>query len=227
MNGQRPVRFAVVTEGPSDLLVLRAVVQKLVPDAVVVPVHPEVPLSAYPEYGAARGGAGRGSGWRGVKAWCQDYGATLELFMTAVVGEEYDALVIHVDASMADKIGAERDCPPARSTTDALRGAVTTGWLARDVLPATVILATPSKSTDAWVVSALPRPPANIECDKAIENELVRRRHLRRRDGEVKKTRKAYEPLARKVADRWSDVRRHCTEAQRFGAEVEAFARAD
>jgi hypothetical protein len=223
MNGRRPLRFAVVTEGPSDLLVLRAVIEKLAPDAAVVPVHPEVPLNAYPEYRAARGGADRGTGWKGVRAWCQEFGPTLELFMAAVVGEEYDALVVHVDASMADKVGAENACPPARATTDALRRVITLTWLGREELPASVILATPSKSTDAWVVATLTNPPVNLECDKGIEGELVRRRLLRRRDGEVKKPRTRYERLARGVADHWTVVQRHCSEANRFGIEVLAF----
>ena len=224
MSDERPVRFAVVTEGPSDLLVLRGVIQRLVPSAVVVPVHPEVPLDAYPEFRAAAGGSHHGTGWRGVQAWCQEYGSTLEVFMAAVAGDEYDALVIHTDASMADKVGAERDCPPARSTTDALRAVITASWLARQRLPATVILATPSKSTDAWVVSALPTPPADVECDKGIEDVLVRRRLLRRRNSEIKKPRKAYERLAREVARRWTEVQARCTEARRFGADVEALA---
>ena len=225
MSDQSPVRFAVVTEGPSDLLVLRGVIQKLVPNAVVVPVHPEVPLGAYPEFQAAAGGAYRGTGWRGVQAWCEEYGPTLELFMAAVAGDEYDALVIHTDASMADKVGAERDCPPARSTTDALRAVITGTWLARERLPATVILVTPSKSTDAWVVSALRNPPPNLECDKGIEKLLMGRQLLRKRNGEIKKPRRVYERLAREVAHRWAEVRARCTEAQRFGADVAALGR--
>ena len=220
MNGQPPVRFAVVTEGPSDLLVFRGVLQKLVPDAVVVPVHPEVPLAAYPEFHAAAGGAHRGTGWRGVEAWCLEYGPTLELFMSAVAGDEYDVLVIHVDASMADKVGAEHPCPPPDATTNALRAVITGAWLTRERLPAGVVLVTPSKSTDAWVVSALPNPPAGLECDKAIEEVLVRRRLLRRRDGEVKKPRAAYERLARDVARRWTLVRGRCSEAERFHVNV-------
>ena len=220
MSSRRPARLAIVTEGTSDFLVLRAVIRKAIPDAEVVPVHPEVPLGAYPEYHRAVGTAGRGTGWRGVKAWCEDYRETLQFFMRAVVGDEYDALVIHVDASMADKVGAERQCPPARATTDALRDVVLRDWLRHPDAPWFLAFATPSKSTDAWVVAALRIPARDLECEKGVEAMLCRRRYLRRKDGRVVKPRSRYEPLANRVAKHLALVRKRCTEADRFLSDL-------
>ncbi|MEW6364369.1 MAG: hypothetical protein AB1714_06985 [Acidobacteriota bacterium] len=220
MTSRRPGRFAVVTEGPSDYLVLRAVIRKVFPGAEVVPVHPEVPLAAYPEYHRAAGTGGRGTGWRGVKAWCEDYGDTLRLFMRAVVGDEYDALGIHIDASMADKVGAERPCPPARATTDQLRRVVIRDWLGLREMPGFLAFATPSKSTDAWVVAALRIPVQDLECDKAVERLLWQKKHLRMKDGRVLKPRSKYESLAAHVANELALVRKLCTESDRFITDI-------
>src|SRR5258706_279899 len=127
---ERALRFAIVTEGPSDYLVLRSVINKILPEAEVVPVQPEVPIAPYPEYRAALGGSSRGAGWLGVRAWCMDYaGSDLELFMKAVVGQEFDGLIVHADASMAGNVGIENSCPPASATTDPLRRIITADWL--------------------------------------------------------------------------------------------------
>ena len=63
-----PLRFAVVTEGPGDFLVLSAAIKALLPGADVVPIHPEVPVAAWPEYARVKSSA-LGTGWRGVRAW--------------------------------------------------------------------------------------------------------------------------------------------------------------
>jgi hypothetical protein len=219
---RRPTRIAVVTEGPGDFLVVRAIINSLAPEADVVPVHPDVPVAAYPEYAASAASGVPGAGWRGVKAWCEEYGDTLDLFMGSVVGDEYTALIIHVDTAMADKVGAERPRPPARATTDALRAIITGTWLNLDATPPFVVLATPSKCTDTWVVAALGEALPQLECDFAVENVLVRKRRFRRREGEVKKPRRQYEPLARLVAAKWSEVCAVCTEAERLQNELSA-----
>jgi hypothetical protein len=132
------------------------------------------------------------------------------------VGDEYDALVVHVDAAMADKVDAERPCPPPRATTDELRRVISQDWLRRHPLPRFVVVTTPSKTTDTWAVAALGIRTLNLECDKGAEALLVAGKRLRRRFGQVKKPRRAYEALAHKVADQWTQVRKVCTEARRF-----------
>ena len=56
------MRLAIVSEGPSDYLVLRSVIEKLLPGVEVLPIHPDLPVVPYPEYAAAVGSAHRGSG---------------------------------------------------------------------------------------------------------------------------------------------------------------------
>jgi hypothetical protein len=166
VSPSRVRRLALVSEGPSDYVVLREIVQKVIPDAEVIPLHPELPLAAYPEYTEAVGGVRRGAGWRGVKAWCEEYqGEDLELLLRGVVGREYDALIVHVDASMADKLGIDAACPPASATTDPLRRVVVEEWLAFETPPPYLLLATPSKMTDAWVVATRWPEHPDLECD--------------------------------------------------------------
>jgi len=226
VSGERGLRFAIVTEGPSDFLVLRSVLLRLLPESEVVAIQPEVPLAAYPEFRAAAGGSYLGSGWRGVRSWCQRYGGDdLELFLGAVVGDRYDALVIHVDASMAHNLGIEElPCPPVSATTEPLRQIVVREWLALETKPEYLLLATPSKSTDAWVLAAYTPDHPNVECDFSVERILAKKHKLPVRNGQVKKTRSLYEPLAEQVGQDLTNVRRACSEADRFAREVGDFA---
>jgi hypothetical protein len=225
VTAKKHLRIAVVSEGPSDYLVLRSVIAKILPGAEVVPVHPEVPIAAYPEYRRASGTASRGTGWLGVKAWCVEYsGYYLELFLSAVVGEEFDGLIVHLDASMAGNVDIDMACPPASATTDPLRKVVIEGWFGFSSQPSFLVLVTPSKSTDAWVLAALEPGHPDLECDIAIENALVKLGKLRKSHGRVRKPRDRYEALARVVGVQLSQVRGLCSEAERFTTDLLHFA---
>lgn len=222
MTPRSGLRLAIVSEGPSDYLVLRSVIEKILPGSEVLPIHPDLPVAVYPEYGAAVGGAHRGSGWLGVKAWCADYsGEDLELFLRAVVGQEYDGLIVHVDASMAGNLDINEPCPPVSSTTEPLRRVIVEDWLRLVSQPSFLVLATPSKTTDAWVVAALDPSRSNLECDHGVERALVRLGRLRTKGGRVQKSRDRYESLARAVAAKISQVRSCCSEADRFATDIE------
>ncbi len=87
------------------------------------------------------------------------------------------------------------------------------------------MLARPSKQTDAWIVAALdPRytPADGIECEHPIDRELWRRGHLRMRDGEVKKSRRALAPLLQRLVADLPRVCAICSQAERFRAEFAA-----
>lgn len=123
---------------------------------------------------------------------------------------------------MAHNVHGLLPCPPARDTADALRRVVAQGWLGRSSLPDFVVLATPSRSTDTWIVASLEPPYSGnqpLECDDGAEGELVRRRLLRRRDGEVKKPEAKYRPLAEEMARKLDHVCSLCSEAERFREE--------
>lgn len=204
------MRIGIVTEGTSDFLVLSAILESVLPGTETMALWPDTAVGGKPY------------GWRGVKSWCEENGSRLETLMRGIPGKELDLLVVHVDCSMADKVDARRPCPPARDTADALRVVVRRDWVRRDELRS-LLTVTPSQTTDAWVGCVLEpeyRPAIDVECDLGVESELVRRRILRRKSGEVKKPGRVYQRLAASVVEGLSRVRSLCPEADRFCGEA-------
>ncbi len=208
------IRVGIVAEGKSDCLALEELLRAIHPDIDFLRLRPDMTLAS-----------GSPHGWRGVKAWCQQEGKRLETLLAGVTGLPIHLLVIHVDCSMAHNVGALLPCPPARATADVLREVVVRDWLDRASLPEFVVLATPSRTTDTWVVAALDPPYSGkepLECDDLAERELVRRRLLRLRDGEVKKPDARYRPLVEMMVKDLARVCTLCTEATRFQEEFSA-----
>ena len=145
---------------------LRAVVRALLPDTdfVFLTLQPEESLAFSP----ART-AGTGVGWVGVYLWCRQSaseggGSVSGSFALS----NHDVLVVHVDADVAGKtygsgniqdtpqndLPCEAPCPPVNATTNALR-TVILNWLGEDEAHPQIVLCTPSKNMDAWVLAAL------------------------------------------------------------------------
>lgn len=202
------LRAGIVAEGKSDWLALEEIMRTVRPDIELERLRPDLTLVSRSPHG-----------WRGVKAWCRENGSRLEALMSGVVGRPLHLLVIHTDCSMAHNEDASHPCPPARATADALREVITGAWLGFEDLPRFVVLATPSLTVDTWIVAAL--DPAyegrvHLECDDKAERELVRRRLLRLKDGEVKKPERQFLPLVEKMVEKLDDVCSTCSEAARF-----------
>ncbi len=159
-------------------------------------------------------------GWQGVKAWCEENGNRLKILMKGVAGRTLDLLIIHVDASMAHNVSAQHPCPPPSDTTDALRHVMISQWLKTKPLPPFVVLATPSKMTDTWILAILNSQTQNLECDFKVENRLVALGHFRKKQKQIKKPRTKYFPLTQKVAANINSVCQICTEADRFVKEL-------
>ncbi len=208
------IRVGLVAEGPSDCLALEEMIRTVEPEADFLRIRPDMTLVSRSPHG-----------WTGVRAWCREMGPLLESFLSADPGLPLHLLVIHLDCSMAHNVGADRVCPPADATSNALREIVIGEWLGRASLPSFLVLATPSLTTDTWIVAAL-EPPFQgeilLECDPQAEREMVRRKLLRLRDGEVKKPAAKYEPLAKQMAQRFAEVCASCSEAARFRADLAA-----
>lgn len=212
----------IVTEGKRDFPIFEAIVKKLCPAVEdVLLVHP--PSDELP---AGRESAVNVTGWTGVRRWCQRYGTRLTRFMQDY-GEPLDLLVIQVDASIARRpeIDLEQPCPPASDTTNALRSLVVE-WIGGQV-PDGVVVAVPSKTSDAWVCAALAGGDELLECDPEPLERLTGVGDLGFRlkqtsDGQVRKpTAGRYRiHLAPKVAARFDQVRGACSEAERFALEV-------
>lgn len=208
------MRVAIVAEGPSDQILLERLVRSLRPVSDVIRVQPEPTLGR------------RGSGWKGVRAWCREFGPSLEDFMGADPERPIDVLIVHVDCSMAHNVGAQKGCPPAAATADELRKVVLHDWLRLNAQPWWLVMATPSTSSDTWIAAATAPPPRSlgpVECiaTQDIERHLISRKAFKRKtNGQVAKPGRMYEALAEQAVARIANLRRACSQADRLCAEL-------
>ena len=229
-----PLRVAAAVEGPTDAIVLRAVLDRLLGNA-------EFEFQTLQPEGSAVFGSApfgkTGVGWGGVYRWARqsatEGGGSVA---GSSVLSNHDLLIIHVDADVAgttyasagvrhppcQDLPCERDCPPADQTTNALR-TVVLRWLGLRRSVPRLILCTPSKNTEAWVIAAVwPENPLMLrgdwECHPNPQHQL-RAMPLARR---VRKRATDYRAKQREIAAAWPGVSARCTEASRFEREFRA-----
>ena len=226
-----PLRIAAVIEGPTDAIVLEAILSALLPDTdfEFQTLQPEGSVA----FGSAPFNR-TGVGWVGVYRWsrqsvCEGGGS--------VSGSSalpyHDVLIVHVDADVASKTYAdgniqdapyedlpcEEPCPPPDGTTNALR-AVVLNWLGEHECPPRIVLCTPSKSIETWVLAAI-WPENDVirrddwECRPNPEGQLAALPGHRR----FKKRPDDYRRKQSEIAKAWPEVSARLTEAARFEAE--------
>ena len=170
-----PLRIAAAVEGPTDTIVLRAILRAVLQtDFHFQTLQPE---------GSAAFGSSPSSGtggWVGVYRWSRQSASESGGSVSGSSAlSHHDVLIVHVDADVAgktyasggvrdaprDDLPCEAPCPPPDDTTNALR-AVVLDWLGEDECPSRIVLCTPSRSTEAWVLAAL-WPEGNVvrRCD--------------------------------------------------------------
>lgn len=227
----------LVCEGDTDVAILSALAEALVPGDVIVDcVQPERPLDRAAQYGELW------SGWEGVRRWCRrqcerfgDLAAAMS--QPPLAGSQ--AVVVHIDADVADPDGlnCRKDCPPPEDTADVLRD-VLLCWCNARAAPPRVVLCIPSKAIEAWVYAALcAHHDLNgewLECRDGPESllaglpgkpKLVRRERQPAPKGASRRWRKvpdAYRTAAPRVAQAWPRVCKVCTQAERFDRELRA-----
>ncbi|NQT34985.1 hypothetical protein HQ587_07340 [bacterium] len=209
------MRVGIVAEGITDILVIEKIVRSCLDDIDVKRIQPDYPHCL-----------GSKSGWKGVRSWCEEFGEELETYLIGITNKPINVLIIHLDASMAHKVNANKPCPPASDSTDILRDIIRMNWLGLQSKPPYLVFVTPSLQTETWVVGVLDQTFPNLECSDKVEGELVRRRKLRwkggrRRPRKLQKSYKRYKPLAKQVAESFQDLCKICTEADRFKNETE------
>ncbi len=228
------MNIGTVVEGPTDRLVLEAVLSEIIPgEHRYFPLQPSTPLGA------------TGTGWKGVRRWCQEtwqrQGSSLDQIISGETGAPLDLLVIHIDADFAAEDDLQDDdapvadvqqpCPPAAATADKLRQVVA-HWLGQEDLPLPVVLAIPAQDTETWVFAAL-YPDDELcsredyECLHAGRDHPAYRltlgeygKYLRRTSGRIRKSVPSYREIAPQVAASWKTVRRICPQAERFDNEI-------
>jgi len=227
-----PVRVALVVEGPTDVVVLRAAIGALLENREfeVTALQPELSNALEPH---------TGGGWTAIYLWCrQMLNQAGGLAQTNSLFKTFDLLVLQVDADVAGKRYTddsriqnppddlplkECPCPPPNATTDALRRVIL-GWLDESSLPARTVLSTPSKSTETWVLAALflndgTPSTVELECQTNIEailqNKPLDQRLIRSGHKQIK----AYRERESVLRIAWPKVRAKCSEAERFSQD--------
>jgi hypothetical protein len=231
-----PLRIGFVVEGPTDRVILESVLSRLLEGREYEPVQLNPLLSD--AFAAVTAG-----GWTQVYFWCRQ---TAEQAGGAVrnapLFETFDMLIVHVDADVADKSYADdqrivttatdlpctQPCPPASTTADALR-TVMLDWMGEVLVPPRMVLCTPSKSIETWVLVALfPQNQfasgAAVECHYNAQAQLQSRQISRRLIRGGKKDIQKYRERGPDIAAEWVRVRERCSEAERFSIEFLAVA---
>ena len=226
------LRVALVAEGPTDGIVLGAALQSILEPRTFIMTQLQ------PEGSVAFGSLG--TGWGGVYRWCKQSAARGggQLSRDDLLFLEYDLLIVHVDADVADKnysdavitpeacdppLPCAQACPPALATCDALRS-VLLGWCGESVVPGRLVLCVPSKSTEAWVVAALFPDDlevvrgSNFECYADPESRLAQQKKRHR----IKKNQTQYRARAGELKAQWSRVSSKLGQSGRFTAEIRA-----
>jgi hypothetical protein len=224
-----PLRVALVGEGPTDGVIIEAALRSMLQE------RPFVLQQIFPEGSASFGELG--TGWVGVYRWCHQSarrgGGRLQ--NDALVFQNYDLLLLHLDADVAGTqynrgsitpdandgtLPCERDCPPAADTTNALRK-VLLSWCGETAPPVRTVICMPSKNTEAWVLAALfPGDQAvrkGIECYPNSEGRLGQQRKAKR----IRKTKRDYEVHTKEVEAAWPRLASPLSlgEAWRFRSE--------
>ena len=229
-----PVRVAAAVEGPTDEIVLEAILKYIMGNIEfdLQILQPER-SAAFESFSPSR----TGFGWGGVYRWCRQSAAEGGGAVSgSSVLSNHDLLVIHVDADVAGKTYASariRDaprqdlpcnqpCPPPSATTTALR-TVVLGWLGESHCPSQVVLCTPSMNMDAWVVASVwPNNSVvtrgNWECHPNPAGQLGALSRARR----FRKSKKDYHAKQNDMTNGWHNVSHILTEAGRFDREFRA-----
>ncbi|MFH1139719.1 MAG: hypothetical protein V1816_26890 [Pseudomonadota bacterium] len=230
-----PIRVAFVVEGPTDFIILRAIVERLLKGNDFVPqvLQPEIS-------DAFKITPGDDGGWPGIYRWCRQAadqgGGNLDGDFLFTV---HDLLIFQIDADVAGttyaaghiknpipgaSLPCEEKCPPASTTTNNLRNIVSV-WLGGNPLPQQVVMCIPSKALETWVlIGMFPSDAAvvkgDIECRDKPGHTLRSKPKEKRLISGNKKIIEKYEEFARRIAEQWSVIREKCTEARRFETEL-------
>lgn len=220
----KPLKVGLVTEGPTDNLLL----QELLNHLVGVEHHF---LTLQPKQSETPGFGEYGGGWKGVRAWCQDYRTK---HFQEIEKLQLDLLIIHLDADVAreKEIACTCPCPPAQNTCKALDQCVR-NWL-QIYVTSNLVLCLPADNMETWVLAAFDnqtpyhQPPEQpLECvekpDMIISNQGYKgpKPLLKRKEGKPKKTKREYEEnLVPVVLNNWAEVTRICPQAATFEQDI-------
>lgn len=226
------MRIGTVVEGPTDRLLLKAIIDKVCPG-----VHEYRDLQPA-DVGSSFGE--RGTGWKGVRRFCFDIWQQLNTDLFDFIKDyEFDLLVIHVDADIVSETDLQEalnypiePCPPVTPTIASLRE-ILAQWLnlkSASEFPPQLILAMPSQDSENWLFAGL-YPDDNLcrqagyECIYSLNSRQhpaylltleAYGRVLQRKEGKLKKSNRKYEDVLPELILAWDEVCLICSQAQAF-----------
>ena len=232
-----PLRVALVAEGPTDGIVIEAALRSILRERSFVLKQ------IFPEGSAAFDQLG--TGWVGVYRWCHQSAkrGMGHLRNDALIFQNYDLLLLHVDADVAASnyqegsisitstdglLPCELACPPASDTTNEVRS-VLLSWCGEATVPEKIVLCTPSKNTEAWVMAALFPDDSSvtqgIECHPTPQQRL----NLQPKRRRIRKSKRDYQENAAKLVAAWPTLSspQSLSEAYRFELEFLAAVSAE
>jgi hypothetical protein len=226
-----PLKIAFVVEGPTDFIMLKTVIANLLKGRDFIPqvLKPEMSEAFKPV-------PGKDGGWPGVCRWClqvaEQGGGRLS---NSPLFGFLDLLILQLDADVAGAhysaghiqnpfpdptLPCEEPCPPPSATTDRLRNIVLR-WLGEPATPPQVVLCTPSKALETWLlVSLFPEDTvakkSDVECHPKPAETLQGKPTECRLVRSGRKDREMYLKCAPQFVSKWHDVTATCSEAARF-----------
>ncbi|MBW8313155.1 MAG: hypothetical protein K0M64_14120 [Rhizobium sp.] len=218
-----------MTEGVTDQIVLEELVGEWLDGEDFIPSQIQPPGSdAFDDLGYSLS-----QGWKGVVEWCRSRRAEISECRRSVIAN-VDLLVIHLDSDVADD-------PEFIDLALSGQGLVGTGaeivragllGLLPEVSASNVVLCTPARDIECWVLCALFPDLADRHLPIEVHHEpgalLVGRPHklVRRKDGRLRKIPAAYAQHAGRIVEGWGNCvdgePPRCPEALRFMDEVKA-----
>lgn len=229
-----PLRIACVVEGPTDFIMLKEVVARLLKGRDFVPIVLQPEMSE-----AFKTTPGEDAGWPGVCRWClQSKEQGDGRLSNNPLYSFHDLLFLQLDADVASSsyanghisdpfpestLPCEEPCPPPSATTDRLREVVLK-WMGETATPSRTVFCIPSKALETWVLVGLfPDDDIamreDVECRSNPAATLQGKPKARRLVGRGKKNVEKYKEFAPAFALNWNTVTAKCTEALRFENE--------
>jgi hypothetical protein len=230
------MNIGTVVEGPTDRLMLKAIVRAICPgEHRFFDLQPAGQSDTFGE---------TGTGWKGVRRWCRESWkrSSLEDIVYADPSAPLDILIIQLDADIALELDLQDEideqivpvyspCPPIACTAQNIKQIVAV-WLQipLESLPRQVIYAIPSQDMENWLFAALfPDDPlcgkSDFECIKTNRYPgylltLKKYNKILERDGStVKKSVVRYRPYAPMIIPVWDNVRHICSQAEALHQE--------
>ena len=226
----KQLRVALVAEGPTDGVVIKAALNAMLGEGTFVLTQ------LFPETSVAFGPLG--TGWAGVYRWCQASaargGGRLSGYKLLFDIGMHDLLILHLDADVAGEryennsiqplpsdlpLPCDRPCPPAADSVNELR-MVLLSWCGETAVPPQTVLCTPSKSTEAWVAAALFPQDAEMErkgweCHPNPESRLG----VQPLAARIRKSKADYQSKQQDITAAWDRLRNDLSEAGRFSTD--------